>query len=103
MSAPPRHVFVLSYASPLPGGSWTVAFIGVYSSLEQAELAKARIGRQIGFRDYPEGFRIDCFRLDEDYDDPQLMTLGPPPDWTGPGDPPNISGPPPAGPPPGVE
>jgi hypothetical protein len=50
-------------------------FIGVYSSLEKVEVAKARIRLRPGYRDFPEGFRVDCYKADEDYDDPMFLTL----------------------------
>jgi hypothetical protein len=68
------HVFVLSYARPMSDGPWAGMFIGVYSSLEKVEAAKERMRVRPGFRDFPDGFRIDCLRIDEDYDDPMFFT-----------------------------
>jgi hypothetical protein len=68
-----RHVFLLSYLCPLPDGDWSGISIGVYSSLERAEQAIARLRQRPGFRDYPDGFRIDGRLLDEDYDDPTFF------------------------------
>lgn len=73
----PTHVFVLSHIRPSPDGLWAGTFIGVYSSLEQAEKAQERMRTRMGYRDYPDGFRISGCRLDEDYDDPEYMGQGP--------------------------
>ena len=40
--------------------------IGVYSSKERAEQAIERLKKKPGFRDYPDGFLIDCYELDQD-------------------------------------
>jgi hypothetical protein len=67
-----KHVFVLSYLRPLPDGT----SIGVYSSLERAEQAIARLRQRPGFRDYPDGFQVDGRILDVDYDDPMFFDDG---------------------------
>ena len=41
--------------------------IGVYSDEEEAKRAIERVKGQPGFRDYPEGFLIDCYELNEDH------------------------------------
>ena len=41
--------------------------IGVYSSRASAEKAVERLRLRPGFRDRPEGFTIDLYRLDEDH------------------------------------
>ena len=41
--------------------------IGVYRSLTAAEAAIARLVDQPGFRDHPEGFRVDVYGLDQDH------------------------------------
>jgi homoserine kinase type II len=41
--------------------------IGVYSSKEAADAAIGRLRHQPGFRDYPEGFSINRYALDEDH------------------------------------
>jgi hypothetical protein len=68
------NVFVLSYLRPLPDGPWAGMFIGVYSSLEKVEAAQQQMQLRPGYRDFPGGFRIDCYRIDEDYDDPMFFT-----------------------------
>lgn len=40
--------------------------IGVYRSREKADAAVVRMKRQPGFRDYPEGFEVSAYALDED-------------------------------------
>jgi len=44
-----------------------VKLIGVYSTLERAEAAVARLGKLSGFREFLDGFYIDEYRLDEDH------------------------------------
>lgn len=44
-----------------------VKFIGVYSSVESAERAVARLRTQPGFCDWPDEFSIDAYTLDEDH------------------------------------
>jgi hypothetical protein len=51
--------------------------IGVYSSMKQVEAAKDRLLRRSGFRDSPNGFHVECRRIDEDYDDPMFFTAWP--------------------------
>lgn len=69
------NVFVLSYMRPTPDEVWCGMFIGVYSSLEKVEAAMARMRVRPGYRDYPDGFRVGCYKADEDYDDPMFFTL----------------------------
>ncbi|MCR9261618.1 MAG: hypothetical protein NXH95_18015 [Pseudomonadaceae bacterium] len=42
-----------------------VKFIGVFDSKERAEGAVAELRDSSGFRDYPNGFSIDLYRLNE--------------------------------------
>ena len=37
------------------------------------EAAKVRLRQRPGFRDYPDGFFVHCYRTDEDYDDPTFF------------------------------
>jgi hypothetical protein len=46
----------------------------MYSTLKKAEAARERLVDTDEFRDFPRGFRIDCHRLDEEYDDPMFFT-----------------------------
>lgn len=41
--------------------------VGIYSSRENAQLAIERMQSLPGFSDYPEGFSIDPYKLDEDH------------------------------------
>jgi hypothetical protein len=81
-----KHVYVLSYLQQYSDGRWTGTFVGVYSSLEQAEEAKKRLLSRPSYRDYPHSFRVDGVMLDVDYDDSHFFTTsqppppGPPPD-----------------------
>jgi len=72
-------VYSLSYIRQLPDGNWASMFIGVYSSLKRLEEAQERLRRLRGFRDSPEGFRVQCYRMDEEYDDPGFFTPWLPP------------------------
>jgi len=47
--------------------------VGHYSSLAKLEEAKARLVDRPGFRDYPQGFYVNCYRMDEEYDDPTFF------------------------------
>jgi homoserine kinase type II len=40
--------------------------IGVYTDEEEAKKAVERVKGQPGFRDYPDGFVIDCYELNQD-------------------------------------
>lgn len=40
--------------------------IGVYRTEAAAKVAIGRLGQQLGFRDYPEGWIITAMRLDQD-------------------------------------
>jgi hypothetical protein len=89
-----KHVFLLSYLYRWPDGTWPGQLVGVYSSLEQVEHAVARLRQRPGFRDQPNGFRIDGRILDEDYDAPMFFTDGSLGHGTGPA---GTSGPAPGG------
>ena len=41
-------------------------FVGVYSSPEQLDAAKTRVGRLPGFRDDPDAFRVEDVTVNED-------------------------------------
>jgi hypothetical protein len=60
-------VFVLQHVHTREDGLEDVKFIGVYSSHEKAQAAAARLGRQPGFVDAPDGFHIDEYRVDQDH------------------------------------
>ena len=43
-----------------------VKLLGVYSSQQNAEEAKLRVSDKPGFRERPEGFHIDRYKIDQD-------------------------------------
>jgi signal transduction histidine kinase len=79
-------IFYLKYRRFLPDGTPVGWQIGCYSSLRNAEEAKARLETQSGYRDYPAGLSISCFRIDAEYDSPTLFSL-----WDNPDRRPNLS------------
>ena len=58
-----KHAFVLQHENP---ETKDVKLIGVYSSEAAAQAAIGRVCAQPGFRDYPNGFSIDDYEVDED-------------------------------------
>jgi hypothetical protein len=66
-SASRMDVFVLQHVNELEDAAEDVKFIGVYSSEDAAREAVARLGRQPGFCDHPDGFHIDRYRVDADH------------------------------------
>ena len=61
-----NSVFVLQHVAREDAPDEDVKFIGVYSTQALAEGAVARLVVQPGFRDYPRGFHIDEYAVDED-------------------------------------
>lgn len=61
-----NEVFLLWHSHDLGNGEIEDKLIGVYSSLDKAEAAKARTLKLDGFRATPEGFLIDRHELDRD-------------------------------------
>ena len=61
-----KSVFELQHVHSLANGDEDVKFIGVYSSLENAETAVRRLSNASGFADDPDGFQIDKYRIDQD-------------------------------------
>jgi hypothetical protein len=61
------EVFLLWHVHKFPDGEEDEKLIGVYSSRELAEQARERVSLQLGFRDAPDGFLIDPYKLDEDH------------------------------------
>ncbi len=78
-------IFYLNYNRSLPDGTPVGWQIGCYSSLKKAEEAKARLEKQIGYRDFPAGLSVSCYRIDEEYDNPTLFSL-----WNNPDSRPNL-------------
>jgi hypothetical protein len=60
-------VYVLQHVHPLAGGTEDVKLIGVYSSLGNARAAIARLTRQPGFSETPDGFHVDGYQVDKDH------------------------------------
>ena len=61
-----RHVFLLWHSHDLGEGETNDKLVGVYSTADEAEAAKARKLTFEGFRDAPEGFLISCCEFDRD-------------------------------------
>lgn len=62
-----REVFVVQHVHEFEDGNEDVKMIGVYSDRASAEAAVERLSLQPGFRDCPEGFHVDAYRLGEDH------------------------------------
>ncbi len=79
-----KYVYLLSYLRQVPDGHWTGEFIGVYSSLEEAEGAKKRVLSRPSYSESPYSFRVDGVILNADYDGSHFLDgpppSGPPPD-----------------------
>jgi len=60
-------VFVVQHFHKFEDNDQDVKFIGVYTTSHLAERAVKRLRTQPGFRDTPDGFRIDRYRLDHDH------------------------------------
>jgi hypothetical protein len=60
-------IFVVQHVHEFEDGREDVQFIGVYSTAELAAEAVGRLRGQSGFRDTPQGFHVDRYRLDEDH------------------------------------
>jgi signal transduction histidine kinase len=69
------NIFYLNYQRSLPDGTPVGWQVGCYSSLKNAEEAKARLETRHGYRDFPAGLSVSCYCLDEEYDDPTLFGL----------------------------
>jgi hypothetical protein len=60
-------VYLLWHVSKMPGGAEDAKLIGVYASAKDAERATIRLLPQPGFRDAPNGFSVERFRVGEDH------------------------------------
>ena len=60
-------VFVLQHVHETDDGTEDVKIIGVYSSCQKAQDAVARLVAQPGFKNAPDSFHIDEYRLDRDH------------------------------------
>ena len=64
-----RTVFLLWHRRPVENGldeHDTDKLVGVYSSAAEADAARKRKLQFEGFRDYPDCFLVDEYRVDED-------------------------------------
>lgn len=62
-----RFVYAVQHVDVDEDGEEDVKLLGIYSTLEEATRAKARLLVEPGFRDAPDDVRIDRYRLDEDH------------------------------------
>jgi hypothetical protein len=60
------QVFLLWHSHDLGDGETNDKLIGVYSSVEEAEAAKARKLQFEGFKEAPEGFQISPYEVNRD-------------------------------------
>ena len=60
-------IFVVQHVHEIEKDIEDVKFIGVYSSLNNANMAVERLKAQPGFCDLPGGFHIDEYSLDKDH------------------------------------
>lgn len=66
-SSPMETVFVLHHIRANDEFGDDAKLIGVYRSEGAVADAIVRLSSQPGFRDHPEGFQSDAYRLDEDH------------------------------------
>lgn len=60
-------VFILWHVRALPNGEEGAKLIGVYKTVDDAELAQKRVQQQLGFRDMPDGFQVSEYTVGEDH------------------------------------
>jgi len=60
-------VFVVQHLRESSDGTEDVKFIGVYSSAPAAQTAVERLRSKPGFCEYPDGFSIDRYPVDQDH------------------------------------
>ena len=60
-------VYVVQHVRDEDGQDEDVKMIGVYSSRENAAEAVDRMKQQPGFSDWPDGFHIDAYPVDQDH------------------------------------
>ena len=74
-------VHVVQHVRPAlePDGAEAVKFIGVYSSDAHARAAIERLRVQPGFCDWPDGFHVEPYTLDEDSWTEGFVTVWHPP------------------------
>lgn len=62
-----KTVFVVQHVVREDEPDQDVKLVGVYSTRAAARSAIARLRRQPGFRDVPDGFHVDEYELDADH------------------------------------
>ncbi len=62
-----NSVYVLQHERELDDDAFEVKFIGVYSSQADADAAIERLIKQPGFKDFPDGFCVDEYSLNQDH------------------------------------
>jgi hypothetical protein len=62
-----KEVYVVRHVHGEDTDDEDVKFIGVYRSRETADAAVARLSKQPGFCDWPDGFHIGRYELDKDH------------------------------------
>jgi len=68
-------VFIVHHVRQLPDGHDEVKLIGVYASPTRAQDAIDRTRSLEGFRDYPDGFTVDRYVVDQDHWQDGFVTL----------------------------
>jgi hypothetical protein len=71
------NVYILQHVHEFESGDEDVKLIGVYSSSEKANEAIARLREQRGFKEFPSGFHVDRYLLDEDHWREGFVTVPP--------------------------
>ena len=66
-SPPPTSVFLLWHSHEKGDGETDDKLIGVYATKVDAQAAINRVADQPGFKDAPEGFLIDEYRVGKDH------------------------------------
>jgi hypothetical protein len=61
-----KSVFILQHVAREGADDEDVKLIGVYSTRQKAQASIARLRRQPGFRECPDGFHIDRYEIDQD-------------------------------------
>ena len=61
-----KKVYVLIHAKETKQSGIQEFVIGFFSSLERAIEEKKKRENVLGFKDYPEGFRVEVFVIDKD-------------------------------------
>lgn len=75
---PTDEVYVVRHVRGEGTDDEDVKFIGVYRTRETARAAVARLSKQPGFCDWPDGFHIGCYELDKDHWTEGFVTVLPP-------------------------